>query len=213
MEKSKYEVPYGRSLIAFTLPPGMKATTAISQPAPALPDVPAAIAAALARPIGSPPLHELARPGDHVCIVFTDCTRASPDHLMVPALLAELAQAGVRDEHITLLCGIGMHRPSTTTEKVAKLGQDVVARYRVIDSEPDNPNALVDLGITAGGLPVQLHRAAAEADLLLRRRARARIAWPFSMGSSRSGRRRSRVAFGPSTDAREWQKNTNSSAW
>jgi len=39
-----------------------------------------------------------------------------------------------------------------------------------------------------------------------RRRARARIAWPFSMGSSRSDRRRSRVACGSSTDAWKWRK-------
>ena len=78
--------------------------------------------------------------------MFTDITRSSPDHLLVPALLDELEKAGVRDEDITLLCGIGMHRPSTPAEKTAKLGAGVVARYRVIDNEPQNPAALVDLG-------------------------------------------------------------------
>jgi len=99
--------------------------------------------------------------------VFTDITRASPDHLLVPALLGELEKAGVRDEDITLLCGIGMHRASTQEEKIAKLGTDVVTRYRVIDNEPQNPAALVDLGTTPGGVPVQAHRAAVEADLLI----------------------------------------------
>ena len=77
----------------------------------------AAIQEALANPIGTPPLAELARAGDRVCIVFTDITRASPDHLLVPALLSELEKAGVQDQNITLLCGIGMHRPSTAAEK------------------------------------------------------------------------------------------------
>jgi len=167
VEDNIYRVPYGKSTLTFGLPSGMVATVAISQPVAALRDVPAAVAATLARPIASPPLHELARPGDRVCIVFTDSTRASPDHLMVPALLAELAVAGVRDEDITLLCGIGMHRPSTPAEKAAKLGRDIAERYHVIDSEPTNPAALVDLGVTAGGMPVQLHHAVAEADLLL----------------------------------------------
>jgi nickel-dependent lactate racemase len=81
--------------------------------------------------------------------------------------LRELAAAGVRDEDVTLLCGIGMHRPSTLDEKVAKLGQAVVDRYRVIDNEPQNPSALVDLGVTPGGVPVSAHRAAVEADLLI----------------------------------------------
>nr|HID12257.1 DUF2088 domain-containing protein [Anaerolineae bacterium] len=162
-----YTVPYGKSEIEFDLPPGMRGTVAVSRPAEPLADVEGAIVEALARPIGSPPLREMAKPGDRVCIVFTDVTRASPDHLLVPALLRELEAAGVCDEDVTLLCGIGMHRPSTRAEKVAKLGTEVVTRYRVIDNEPQNPEALVDLGVTPGGVPVLVHRAAVEADLLI----------------------------------------------
>lgn len=162
-----YRIPYSKTYLEFTLPTGMRATVVESRPVPPLSDPEAAVAEALARPVGSPPLRELARPGDRVCIVFTDITRASPDHLLVPAILRELEAAGVRDEDITLLCGIGMHRPSTPEEKVAKLGAEVVARYRVIDNEPRNPEALVDLGVTPGGVPVQVHRAAVEADLLI----------------------------------------------
>ncbi|MBC7226314.1 MAG: nickel-dependent lactate racemase [Thermoflexales bacterium] len=162
-----YRIPYSKTYLEFTLPAGMRATVAEFRPVPPVPDPEAAVAEALAHPIAAPPLRELARPGDRVCIVFTDITRASPDHILVPALLRELEAAGVRDEDITLLCGIGMHRPSTPEEKVAKLGAEVVARYRVIDNEPRNPDALVDLGITPGGVPVQVHRAAVEADLLV----------------------------------------------
>ena len=167
MYDNKYRVPYGKSTLEFTLPATMQATVAVSQPAEPLVDVPRAIHEALTHPIGTKPLRELARPGNRVCIVFTDITRASPDHLLVPALLGELEKAGVRDEDITLLCGIGMHRSSTQDEKIAKLGAQVLARYRVIDNEPQNPAALVDLGITPGGVPVQAHRAAVEADLLI----------------------------------------------
>ena len=162
-----YQVPFSRIHLEFELPPTMRGTVVASKRAELLPDVEGAIAEALARPIGSPPLAELAHPGDRVCIVFTDVTRASPDHLLVPALLRQLEAAGVRDEDITLLCGIGMHRPSTPEEKAAKLGAEVVARYRVIDNEPQNPQALVDLGVTPNGVPVSAHRAAVEADLLI----------------------------------------------
>jgi nickel-dependent lactate racemase len=51
----------------------------------------------------------------------------------------------VRAKDITLLCGTGLHRASTPAEKVAKLGQLVVDSYRVVDNEPHNPAALVDL--------------------------------------------------------------------
>ncbi len=166
-ETKEYQVPYSKSTIEFDLPPTMRGTVVVSRPVEPLADVESAVAEALAHPIGSPPLRQMARPGDRACIVFTDVTRASPDHLLVPALLRELEAAGVRDEDVTLLCGIGMHRPSTYEEKVAKLGQAVVDRYRVIDNEPQNPKALVYLGVTPGGVPVSAHRAAVKADLLI----------------------------------------------
>lgn len=161
-----YRVPFGKTWLAFDLLPGMRGHLVESKHVPPIPDVPAAVDAALAEPVGSPALRDLARPGDRVCVVFTDATRASPDHLLVPPILRELQAAGVRDKDVTLLCGIGMHRSSTHAEKVAKLGAAVVKRYRVIDNEPQNPAALVDLG-EANGIPLSVHRAAYDADLLV----------------------------------------------
>jgi len=161
-----YRVPYGAGELAFTLPPGVRGLTIQPRPVEPLADVEASVAAALAEPVGSPPLRELARPGDRACIVFTDATRAVPDHLLVPALLRELEAAGVRDEDVTLLCGVGMHRPSTPQEKAQKLGSEVVARYRVVDHMPSDPALLADLG-TWDGVPLLVNRPAAEADLLI----------------------------------------------
>jgi lactate racemase len=162
-----FQVPFDRSKLSFELPAGWRAQVAESRVVGPIQDVPAAIAQAVAWPVNSPPLREMAKPGDKACIVFTDVTRSSPDYLLVPPLLAELSSAGVRDEDITLLCGIGLHRPSTREEKVAKLGLAVVERYRVQDSEPLNPEALVDLGTTESGIPLSVNRAAYEADLLI----------------------------------------------
>ncbi|MGD2205895.1 MAG: nickel-dependent lactate racemase [Anaerolineae bacterium] len=162
-----FTVPFDKGELTFDLPAGWRGTVAQSKSVPPIEDVSAAVAAAVAEPTNSPPLGELAQPGDTVCIVFTDVTRASPDYVLVPPVLAELKAAGVRDEHVTLLCGIGLHRPSTPEEKVEKLGQAVVDRYRVIDNEPLNPEALVDLGTTDSGIPLSVHKAAYEADLLI----------------------------------------------
>ena len=163
----RYRIPYSKTFIEFELPGGMHADIAVSQPMEWLEDVPRAIQDALDHPTGSPPLGELAKPGSKVCIVFTDVTRSCPDHLLIPAILGELENVGVKDADITLLCGIGMHRKSTPAEKITKLGQQVVERYRVVDNEPQNPAALVDLGVTRAGVPVQAHRLAVEADLLI----------------------------------------------
>ena len=167
MSNHEYSVPYSKTALKFRVPESVTVTTVTSQPFTPLVDVKQAVIDALNHPIGTPPLREMVKPGNRVCIVFTDITRSSPDDILVPALLHELELAGVRDSDITLLCGIGMHRASTPAEKVAKLGADMVARYRVIDNEPQNPKALVDLGITPGGVPVSAHRAAIETDLLI----------------------------------------------
>jgi nickel-dependent lactate racemase len=153
--------------LEFQLPPGMRGNEARSQSAEAVDDMTAAVDRALAEPIHSPPLKELAGPGDKVCIVFTDVTRASPDHRLVPPVLRELERAGVREEDVTLLCALGLHRPSTREEKIAKLGKAVVERYRVVDHEPRSPEALVDLGKTSSGIPMSVNRTAYEADLLI----------------------------------------------
>ncbi len=162
-----YKVPYGKGTIQFSLTPGMRVTQVVSTPVSPLANEQAAVTEALAHPIGTPLLRNMVHPGDKVCIVFTDVTRSCPDHLLVPALLSELRTGGVRDADVTLLCGIGMHRPSTHEERVAKLGAGVVSRYRVIDNEPQNPAALVDLGTTEGGVPVSEHRAVVESDMVI----------------------------------------------
>lgn len=122
----------------FKLPPDWSLTTIEPNPATPLPDLRLAVEAALARPLQAQRLRDLASNHARVCIVFTDATRACPDQVLVPALLRELEGAGVPDDHITLLCAIGLHRPSTREEKIAKLGAAVVERYRVIDHDPSN---------------------------------------------------------------------------
>lgn len=161
-----YRVPFSKTYLEFSLLPGMRPHLAESKHVAPVEDVPAAIGAALSAPVGSLPLSELAGPGDTACIVFTDITRASPDHLLVPPILGELERAGVRDEDVTLLCGIGMHRPSTREERILKLGRAVVDRYRVVDNEPQNPAALVDLGVV-NRIPLSVHKAAYDADWLI----------------------------------------------
>ena len=132
-----------------------------------LPDLGKAVQSALANPVGSRPIRELVKPGGRVCIAFTDMTRSSPDHILAPALLKEVEAAGVNREAVTLLCATGMHRPSTREEKTAKLGQEVLEHYRVVDHDAGDPRNLVDLGKTESGIPLSVNRLAFEADLLM----------------------------------------------
>ena len=103
-----YSVPFGKGHLKFDLPPNMKGSLVDSKRSNPLKDVKKDAEEALNHPINTKPLVELAGPGDNVCVVFTDITRSTPDHILVPAILNQLKTAGVHDVNITLLCGIGM---------------------------------------------------------------------------------------------------------
>ncbi|MEN8097621.1 MAG: lactate racemase domain-containing protein, partial [Chloroflexota bacterium] len=80
----QFTVPFGKGSIEFELPSEMSGIEVVSRHVPPVSDVPEAIVAALDNPVNSPPLRDIARQGDKVCIVFTDITRANPDQLLVP---------------------------------------------------------------------------------------------------------------------------------
>lgn len=101
MPNQTYQIPYSKSTLEFTLPPGIQATVAVSQPTKLLQDVSEVIQETLSHLIGKQPLRKMTNPGDRACIVFTDITRAIPDHQLVPTLLRKLEIAGVRDKDIT----------------------------------------------------------------------------------------------------------------
>jgi len=163
----RFRVPFGRGAIDFALPPGLSGAVVASTCAEPLPDPMTAVRAAATAPLAAPPLQQTARGKRRVCIAVTDATRACPDHLLVPPLLAELASAGIPDEAITILVAVGAHRASTDAEKREKLGSAIVDRYRVVDHDATDEANLVPVADGPGGVPFRLNRLAVEADLLL----------------------------------------------
>jgi nickel-dependent lactate racemase len=149
--------------VDLNLPSDWHVDVASTEPVEPLADPHAAVAAALADPLNTPPLSELVGPGDQVCIAFTHPSTLSPDHILVPALLRELEAAGVRDEDITLLCATGLYGRTRHEEKLAQLGSEVVERYRVIDHDVSE---VIHLG-SWQGIPLTVNRRALEADLLI----------------------------------------------
>jgi nickel-dependent lactate racemase len=162
-----YTLPYSKTKITFDLLPDMKGKVIHAKSMLPLADVPDEINKALLKPINSAPLREIAKKGDSVCIVFTDITRACPDHLLIPPMLRELHEAGVRRNDVTLLCGTGLHRPSTKDEKLTKLGADLVESYRVEDNTPQDPANFVNLRRGDNEVPMSVNKIAYEADLLI----------------------------------------------
>lgn len=120
------------------------------------------LAHAMAHPIGTPRLREMARAGQKVIIVTSDLTRPCPSERLVPPILDELAAAGVADGDITIVLALGLHRPMTEGEMEKAVGSAVYKRVRVINHDP---NDTIRLGVTSAGTPVEILRAVVEADL------------------------------------------------
>lgn len=158
----KINLAYGHGHLPVELPDDR---TTVIEPThtPGLTDERGAVFAALDRPIGARPLREWINAGDRVCILFTDITRATPNERLIPWLLEYLRD--VPREQITLLNQLGTHRPNTTAELEQMLTPAVVKNYRVINHEPENPDALVQLGTTRDGTPALLNRRVVEADV------------------------------------------------
>ena len=158
----KVDLAYGQGQLPVELP-GELTTVINPAHAPGLQDERGAVRRALEKPIAALPLIEWIKPGNRVCILFTDITRATPNERLIPWLLEYLA--GVPRENITLLNQLGTHRPNSTAELEQMLTPAVVQNYRVLNHEPDNPDALVPLGATRDGTPALLNRHFVEADV------------------------------------------------
>jgi len=150
----KVNLAYGSGHLPIEVPDDR---TTVIEPAhiDGLADEKAAVLDALQNPIGSQPLLERISPDAKICIAFTDITRATPNDRIIPWLLEHL---GGPNDNITLLNQLGTHRPNTREELETMLTPEVVANYRVLNHEPENPKALVQVGTTADGTPALLNR-------------------------------------------------------
>ncbi len=158
----KVQLAYGQGHLQAEFPDD-RATVITPADRPGLADEKAAFLRALDEPIRSAPLRSRIKPGDKICILFTDITRATPNDRIIPWLLEYLSF--VPRENLTLLNQLGTHRPNTQDELEKMLTPEVVRTYRVLNHEPENEAALAQLGTTKDGTPALLNRHAVAADL------------------------------------------------
>ena len=124
------------------------------------------VADALANPIGSPRLSELAKGKKTCTIISSDHTRPVPSHVIMPQLLAELRK-GNPDIDITILIATGMHRPTTHEELVAKYGKEIADHETFVIHDSRKDEDMVSIGTLPSGGECLINKAAANADLLI----------------------------------------------
>ena len=121
-----------------------------------------AVEYALTHPIGSQSLCDLVKPGQKIAIVTSDISRPMPSWQVLPPVLAQLYDAGIAKEDITVVFGLGSHRNHTEAEKRHLAGDAVYDQVLCIDSDPAD---CVRLGTTSRGTHVDITRTVAETDV------------------------------------------------
>ncbi|MFH1382172.1 MAG: lactate racemase domain-containing protein [Chloroflexota bacterium] len=121
------------------------------------------IKAAIASPIGSPRLREMARDKKKVVILFDDLTRATQVSRLAPAVLDELKEAGVPDNQVEFICAVGAHQAWDRADLAKKLGGEILNRFPVYNHVPFMNCTY--LGKTSYGGKVEVSTEVMSADL------------------------------------------------
>jgi len=121
---------------------------------------------ALASPIGTPRLRDLARDKNHIVLVTSDHTRAVPSRITLPLELDEI-RAGNPNAQVTILIATGLHRVTTEDEQRRMFGDVIVDHERIVCNDAFDPMQFADMGTLPSGASFKVNRLATECDLLI----------------------------------------------
>src|SRR5580658_6072364 len=144
---------YGRTGLEVTLPDERTVGPLSIKDATPLADPESALHAALANPIGSKPLAELAKGKKNACIVICDITRPVPNKMILPPVLKTLEEAGIPRQEILILNATGLHRPNEGAELIEMVGEEIVRNYRIENHHGKALDEHTFLGTTPNGVP------------------------------------------------------------
>lgn len=120
----------------------------------------------LMAPTGSESLKDLIlkeRP-KNVVILVSDLTRPCPSHLLLPPLVEELLQAGLRYDQMTVVFSLGFHRQMTDQEMISAVGSQIFEKIKCVNHDISN---CLFLGTTTRGTPVEVFKPVVESDFII----------------------------------------------
>ena len=106
----------------------------------------------LKNPMGCPSLKELIfqKKANKILIIVNDITRPTPYEVILPSLLDELHQTGIKKENITFMVATGIHRSNSPEEIKEIFGEDIFSTYKFINHNCDDSRQK-DLGNLESG--------------------------------------------------------------
>lgn len=161
----RFKLEYGKTGLVVDLPAERIVRTLAYKDAPPLADPRATLRECLARPIGAPPLAEIARGRKSACLLICDITRPVPNELILGEILPTIEAAGVPREAITILIATGLHRPNEGEELIELVGERIAREYRCENHHGQVLEEHEYLGESPRGVPIWIDRRYVQAEL------------------------------------------------
>jgi len=122
----------------------------------------------LKNPIGCPSLRELIfqKKASKILIIVNDITRPTPYEIILPPLLDELHQIGIKKENIIFIIATGIHRSNSPEEIKEIFGEDIFSTYKFINHNCDDYN-LKDLGNLESGNKLWVDPIVSDIDFII----------------------------------------------
>ncbi len=115
-------------------------------------------------PIGCQRLRDIAIGKKSAAIIISDATRGVDTARVLPYLLRDLAEAGIRMENIVVVVALGVHRDADAAEMQTALGR-FWGKVRIVNHQPFNSDELIHIGTTSRGTEVEINKTVFEADV------------------------------------------------
>jgi len=122
----------------------------------------------LKNPIGRPSLKDLIiqKKAKKILIIVNDITRPTPYEVILPPLLAELNQIGIKKENIICIIGTGSHRGNSKEEIKGIFGEDIAGCYKFINHH-DQESQMKDYGQLKSGNRLLVNSIVSEVDFII----------------------------------------------
>ncbi|MGV8094990.1 MAG: nickel-dependent lactate racemase [Mangrovibacterium sp.] len=118
---------------------------------------------AVQQPIGTKRLSEIVPKDAKIAIMADDRTRVTPQKLILPVILEELHEAGIKNEQIKLIIAYGTHRPMTETEIEERFGRELMDQIEIRHHNCHH-NLVVVQGLTRRGTRIVVNKDVMDAD-------------------------------------------------
>lgn len=119
----------------------------------------------LQHPVGSPQLRDIVSSNDSVVIIADDRTRMTPQDRIIPIVMEELHEAGIKNDQVKIIIAYGTHRAMTEGEIMEKFGPELVSAVEIAGHDCLDTDNLIDKGKTSLGTRIMINREVLEADI------------------------------------------------